>query len=233
MRLSWMNARWQVGEIEQASTVSRFMRPSCSKGKWTSYKGLADEIRVKGRQMIAWMGLAMMVSTRLWVAGVVSQTRDHHLADRLLMQVHACALPLQALLVATDGWAAYPRSIPRAFREKVKETAGRGRACLRVWKDLCIVTVIKRAEKKHVVEVTRRVTLGKEQQANKLLKQSQGGSVWNTAFIERLNGTARERLAVLTRKCRHAAHRLAALESRYPQNPHQISYLQPPLLRQA
>src|SRR2546421_2364455 len=32
----------------------------------------ADEIRVKGRQMIAWMGLAMMVSTRLWLAGTVS-----------------------------------------------------------------------------------------------------------------------------------------------------------------
>jgi transposase-like protein len=71
----------------------------------------ADEIRVKGRQLIAWMGLAMMVSTRLWVAGVVSQTRDHHLADRLLIQVRACALPLQALLVATDGWAAYVRRV--------------------------------------------------------------------------------------------------------------------------
>jgi hypothetical protein len=36
----------------------------------------ADEIRVKARGSIAWMGLAMMVSTRLWLAGVVSQTRD-------------------------------------------------------------------------------------------------------------------------------------------------------------
>ncbi len=69
----------------------------------------ADEIRVKGRQMVAWMGLAMMVSTRLWVAGVVSQTRDRHLADRLLTQVQACALAVRALLVATDGWAAYVR----------------------------------------------------------------------------------------------------------------------------
>ena len=33
----------------------------------------------------------------------------------------------------------------------------------------------------------------------------------NTAFIERFNATMRERLAVLTRKCRHAAHRLVAL----------------------
>lgn len=173
----------------------------------------ADEIRVKGRSMVVWIGLAMMVSTRLWLAGAVSHTRDSHLADRLLLQVRACALRLQELLVATDGWAAYPNSIKRAFREKVKETAGRGRSCLRVWKDLCIVTVIKRAEKKRVVEVTRTLTFGNEEQANHLLQRSQGGSVWNTAFIERINGTFRERLAVLTRKCRHAARRLRALET--------------------
>jgi|SRR5215469_9123789 len=63
----------------------------------------ADEIRVKGRAMVVWMGLAMMVSTRLWLAGVVSQARDRHLADRLLMQVRACADGVRALLVTTDG----------------------------------------------------------------------------------------------------------------------------------
>gem|GEM_PF-1111029 len=36
----------------------------------------ADEIRVKGRNMIAWMGVAMMVSTRLWLAGAVRVSRD-------------------------------------------------------------------------------------------------------------------------------------------------------------
>ena len=35
----------------------------------------------------------------------------------------------------------------------------------------------------------------------------------NTPYIEQLNGTVRERLATLTRKCRHAAHRLQALET--------------------
>jgi len=118
----------------------------------------ADEIRVKGRQMIVWMGLAMMVSTRLWLAGVVSVHRDRRLADRLLQQVRVCCRPLQALLVCTDGWAAYPGSIKRAFREKVKRTAGRGRACLQVWSELCIATVIKRTQKKRVVEVTRKMT---------------------------------------------------------------------------
>ena len=70
-----------------------------------------DEIRVKGRGMIVWMGLALMVSTRLLLAGVVSVHRDRRLADQLLHQVRACCRPLQALLVCTDGWAAYVRRV--------------------------------------------------------------------------------------------------------------------------
>jgi IS1 family transposase len=173
----------------------------------------ADEIRVKGHKMIAWMGLAMMVSTRLWLGGVVSLTRDRSLADRLLRQVRACCQPMRALLVCTDGWSAYPGSIRRAFREKVKETAGRGRACLRGWPQVCIAVVIKRTHKKRVVEITRKMVQGTLEQAQALLASSVGGTVLNTAFIERLNGTMRQRLASLTRKCRHAARRLAALES--------------------
>jgi IS1 family transposase len=173
----------------------------------------ADEIRVKGRRLIAWMGLALMVSTRLWLGGVVSVQRDRHLAERLVHQVRACCQPLQAILVCTDGWAAYPGSIQRAFREKVKRTAGRGRACLQMWSGLCIATIIKRTEKKRVVEVLRKMTLGTWEEADKLLQASRGGSVLNTAFIERFNGTMRERLATLTRKCRHAPHRLEALET--------------------
>ncbi len=81
----------------------------------------ADEIRVKGGAIVVWMGLAMMVSTRLWLAGVVSHRRDRHLADRLLRHVRACAGAARALLVLTAGWGASPNSIKRAFREKIKE----------------------------------------------------------------------------------------------------------------
>jgi hypothetical protein len=82
-----------------------------------------------------------------------------------------------------------------------------------VWSELHIGTVIKRTQNKRVVEVTRRMAYSLLAQAEKLLRQSQGGSVLNTAFIERLNGTFRERLASLTRKSRHAARRLRALET--------------------
>src|SRR5438128_1546020 len=167
----------------------------------------ADEIRVKGCKMIAWMGLAMMVSTRLWLGGVVQLSRDRGLADRLMSQVRRCAACLRPLLVLTDGWSAYPGSIRRAFREKVKRTAGVGRACLQVWPQLHIGTVIKRTQNKRVVEITRKMASGLLAQAEHLLMQSQGGSVLNTAFIERLNATFRERLPSLTRKSRHAARR--------------------------
>src|SRR3989454_2112748 len=173
----------------------------------------ADEIRVKGCKMIAWMGLAMMVSTRLWLGGVVQLSRDRGLADRLMSQVRRCAASLRPLLVLTDGWSAYPGSICRAFREKVKQTAGVGRACLQVWPELHIGTVIKRTEKKRVVEITRRMAHGLLSQAEQLLQGSRGGIVLNTAFIERLNATFRQRLASLTRRSRHAARRLKALET--------------------
>jgi IS1 family transposase len=173
----------------------------------------AGEIRVKARGTIGWMGLAMMVSTRLWLAGVVSQRRDSTLADHLVHQVRRCAQKLCALLICTDGWSAYPNSIRRAFREKVKRTAGRGRSCLEVWSGLHIGTVIKRTVKKHLKEVIRQTTHGSSEQALQLLGRSKGGTMLNTSFIERLNGTMRERLAALTRKSRHAASRLEALHT--------------------
>src|SRR5256886_10711809 len=212
-RLGWTNAPWPVGAIEQASIGSRVHQAVVQQGHLDLVHVQADEIRVKGCKMIAWMGLAMMVPTRLWLGGVVSLTRDRRLADRLLSQVRACCQPLRALLVCTDGWNAYPGSIRRAFREKVKEIAGCGRACLRVWPQLCIAVVIKRTEKKRVVEITRKMVQGTLEQAQTLLSASGGGTVLNTAIIPRLNGTIRQRLASLTRKCRHAARRLAALES--------------------
>ena len=63
----------------------------------------ADEIRVKARGIIVWMGLALMVSTRLWLGGVVSASRDTSLADRLLCQVRACCQMACDILICTDG----------------------------------------------------------------------------------------------------------------------------------
>ena len=80
-------------------------------GKVDAHHVQADEIRVKACKTIIWMGLAIDISTRLWMAGVVSVQRDKALADHLLHQVRACCQAVGALLVCTDGWAAYVRRV--------------------------------------------------------------------------------------------------------------------------
>lgn len=203
-------ARWQERAGKQSQKVHEAI---VMQAKLNLEHVQADEIRVKGHRLIPWMAMAIMVSTRLWLGGVVSERRDRKLADRLLVMVKACCLPLCALLVLTDGWSAYPGSIRRAFRAKVKRASQRGRCRLQAWPEIVIGTVIKKTAKHHVVEVIRRMAQGTLEQAEELLALSAGGIQLNTAFIERFNGTMRERLASLTRRSRHAAHRLAALQA--------------------
>ncbi len=53
---------------------------------------------------------------------------------------------------------------------------------------------------------------GEESAALACLHDSGGGKQINTSFIERFNATMRERLAALTRRCRHASQRLEAVQ---------------------
>jgi len=73
-------ASWRDRAGKQCQRVHRAI---VEQGRLDLVHVQADEIRVKARSMVAWMGLAMMVPTRLWLGGVVSRTRDTHLADRL------------------------------------------------------------------------------------------------------------------------------------------------------
>src|SRR2546430_12606312 len=70
------------------------------------------------RGAVLWVALAIMVPTRLWIAVEVSKKRDSNLTDNLMQQVRRCARSLCAILICTDGFAAYPRSIIKAFRYK-------------------------------------------------------------------------------------------------------------------
>lgn len=195
------------------SHCEKVHKDKIEQGKLEMIHVQADEIWVKARGTIAWMGLAIMVPTRLWVAGVVSQTRDRNLADQLLQQVRRASKTLCDLLICTDGWSPYPNSIKRFFREKIKRAGKRGRCSLEVWTGLHIGTVIKHTVNKHLKEVIRQMSYGNQEQAMKLLEISKGGSMLNTSFIERFNGTLRERLASLTRKCRHASEKLFAFHT--------------------
>ena len=84
----------------------------------------ADEIRVKTQGGIVWMALAMMVKTRLWLGGEVSEQRDMPLIRRLIERVQRCAAP-RPLLVCTDGLVSYIRAIRETFRDPVPTGHGR------------------------------------------------------------------------------------------------------------
>ena len=89
----------------------------------------ADEIRVKTQGDIVWMALAMMVRTRVWLAGEVSVQRDMPLIRRLIERVRRCAAH-RPLLFCTDGLCSYRRAIRETFRDPL-QTGRQGRPRLR------------------------------------------------------------------------------------------------------
>jgi transposase-like protein len=170
----------------------------------------ADEIRVKKQGGIVWMALAMMVKTRLWLGGEVSEQRDMTLIRRLIERVRRCAAR-RPLLVCTDGLVSHIRAIRETFRDPVQTGKG-GRPRLRPWRNVLIAQVVKRYERRRVVETERRIVDGTPARVETLRRRSQGDGVINTAYIERLNATFRERLASLTRRGRALARRTLTLQ---------------------
>ena len=163
----------------------------------------ADELRVKKQGGIVWMALAMMVTTRLWLGGEVSEPRDMTLIRRLIERVRHCAAR-RPLLVCTDGLVSSIRAMRETCRDPVHTGKG-GRPRRRPWRHLCIAPVVKRYERRRVVATERRIVDGTPARVETLRRRSQGGGVSNTASMERLNATFRERLAPLARRCRALA----------------------------
>ncbi len=156
----------------------------------------ADEIRVRQQGRVVWLAMAIVVTTRLWLGGVVSPRRDGALIARLCALVRGCALPAP-LLVCVDGFAASIRQVRRMARTPLPRCGKRGRYRLVGWPGLVIGQVVKQREAGRVVGVTRRRAHGTAGWAARLL----GGTI-QTAYIERLNGTFGARLTALARRTR-------------------------------
>jgi transposase-like protein len=170
----------------------------------------ADEIKVKTQAGVVWMALAIMVSTRLWLGGAVSTSRDKHLLATLVAQVVNVDL-CRPMVWAVDGLAAYVGVIQRAFRTALP-TGQRGAPRKMTWPNVGIVQVIKRRTA-GLLSVERRVYQGDPALVQAVILTSQGGSGGiNTAFIERLNATFRQWLACLGRRSRALARTLPTLE---------------------
>jgi transposase-like protein len=170
----------------------------------------ADELWVKLQGLKVWMAMALQVSTRLWLGGVVSQHRDMALIVSLVQKIRACALP-RPLLVCIDGLAAYVRAIRTVFRDPVA-TGRRGRPHLRPWRGLYIAQVVKQYARRRVVSVQQRIVQGRRAAIERLLERTQSGGKINTAYIERLNATFRARLSRLVRRGRGLARQIPTMQ---------------------
>jgi len=160
----------------------------------------ADEIKAKIQGGSVWIAMAMMVSSRLWLGGVVSPRRDKALIQELVAKVRAIAL-CRPVLVAVDGLPSYVKAFQGAFRSKLPRYGQPGRCKWHAWSELAIVQVVKKRSSGHF-EVNRRIVQGCADQIKTLIQTSQGQGGINTAFIERLNATFRQRLNVLARRTR-------------------------------
>jgi transposase-like protein len=171
----------------------------------------ADEIRAKVQRGVLWLAMAVAVPPRLWLGGVVSPQRDKRLIRQMTTLIAACARP-GLLLVSVDGLSSYVEAVRRAFR--TPQQAGRvGRPRLVPWPGVVLGQVLKQYARRRVIAVAQRLVQGTAADLATLLATTQGGSMLNTAYIERLNATFRARLALLTRRTRALARRPALLHA--------------------
>lgn len=171
----------------------------------------ADEIWCKLQKLKVWMAMALQVSTRLWLGGVVSPKRDRALIQGLVRKIRACALP-RPLLISVDGLETYVKAIRLILREHTPGRAQKGKSCWQLWAGLCITQVVKSYAKRRLLAVQHRIVQGTPEAVASLIAASQGAGGINTAFIERLNATWRSRLHHLVRRGRGLARQVLTLE---------------------
>lgn len=166
----------------------------------------ADELKVNTQRGVVWMALVLMVSTRLWLGGVVRDSRGKDLIEACLRYAARCAL-CRPLLLAVDGLNMYVKAAQHVFRSRHCLPGPGQRPRWFAWGNIVITQVVKkRGGKRGSIE--RVVAQGDAALAQQLRRQSGGGQVINSAFIERLNATFRQRIAPLAR-CSRALARVS------------------------
>lgn len=189
--LDWGNRAAKASAVVHQHSVERWRE--VHEVQW-------DALRVRVQGGIVWLALAIESKTRLWLAGALSVQRDLSLLQQLLRQVKACISALSlGVLIVSDGLNLYPRAIRQTFREPLL-TGKRGRPRWQAWSHVCIAQVVKVYQGKRLVGVNRQIVQGSAKQVEAGRYKAHASGVLNTAFIERLNGTFRTRIAPLARR---------------------------------
>jgi len=151
------------------------------------------------------------VGSRLWLATAIACRRDGFLVHLLLRLTLATGAG-RTFLLAVDGFANYVTAA-RALIRVPERTGRRGRPSL-VWPEGFALTQVVKAGL-HCGRgegIVRRVVVGTEATVAAARAARHGETTINTAYIERLNATLRERLVPLVRRQRAPAHGTALVE---------------------
>jgi len=176
--------------------------------QWDLIHVQADEIKVRVQGGVMWMALAIMVSTRLWLGGTVDVKRSKVMIVDCLQQVARCAL-CRPLLLAVDGFNMYQTAIRKAFRSS--HPIGKNGRMKNVFWDNIVLSQVVKARGNQRGNTEQVVTIGTRAQVKSLLTRSGGGQHINSSFIERFNGTVRQRLVCLVRRTRASARHQSTL----------------------
>ena len=170
-----------------------------------------DEIRLKMQQQVVWIAMALSVGSRLWLGAVCQSSRNKRLARQIMTCIYNWAKQVP-LVIAFDGWSAYPKACLHIFREPIFK-GGRGAPPKQVWDCLNMVQLVKQEAQQWVMR--RQIVSGSEAVIRHLLDLTQGvGTTINTAYIERLNATFRAHLACFARRTRCPALQLQTVGER-------------------
>jgi len=120
------------------------------------------------------MALAIMLSTRVWLGGVVSAHWDLNLIQALADKIKGLAR-CRPLLLAVDGLVSYVT----AFRSVVPLWHGEEDPPKLVsWPNIAIVQVVKQ-RKEGQLNITRRIIQGSRAMVQSLIRQTQGQGIIN------------------------------------------------------
>ena len=166
----------------------------------------ADELKIKTFLGVIWMGLIMMVGSRLWLGGVVSKSRDKNLVSR----VFDFALRFGRagdLLIGVDGLNLYLYVIPTVFKRQWNWLEAQWQG----WQTAVVQTLKQKGNKRGRIDCE--IAWGDKDFIRKLIRRSQGHGWINSAYIERLNATFRSRMACIVRDGRAIIRHEDRLES--------------------
>jgi IS1 family transposase len=163
-----------------------------------------DEIRVRlrVRHRVTWLWLALEPATKLIPAqalGPRTQQTAHQLVHRLRSTLALSYVPL----VTTDGLRHYFYALTAHFGRWVP---ARGRRHWQVDPALLYGQVHKQYRRRRLVRVRRRVVCGSGGKLRTALRALDWSGLVQTAFVERLNLTAHQSVAGLTRRTWATAH---------------------------